>query len=217
MTPNFAHTTLLSFLETLVNNALKLDPGTLNQLADLQGSVIHIQCTSPLTDVYITPYAGGILLQGHQDEDADCKISGSAIALLRLVSAENKAEILLNEDLTITGDTELSQNLQAIVSNLDIDWEAKIAEFVGDIAAHEIGKQLRGLLKWGQHVTNSLVMDVDEYLHEEARSLPPRAELDSFYQSIEKLAMSTDRLAARIHRIEGIIASNALPDKAPDV
>jgi len=217
MTANFAHSTLFNFLETLVNNALKLDPGTLNQLAGLQGNVIHIQCTSPLTDVYIIPCADGILLQGHQDHDADCKISGPAIALFRLVSAENKAEILLNEDLSITGDTELSQKLQAILSNLDIDWEAKIAEFVGDIAAHEIGKQLRGLFKWGQHVTNSLVMDADEYLHEEARSLPPRAELNSFYREIEQLAMSTDRLAARIHRMEGIIASNALSDKAPDV
>ena len=200
--PQVAHSALLSFLEPLINNALKLDPGTLNQLGELQGCVIHIECTSPPLHIYITPHSQGVILQGNQSYQADCCISGAAFALLRLATADNKAEILLNEDIQITGDTELSQKLQTIATNLDIDWEAKFAEFVGDIAAHEIGNHFRGLFKWSKSTLDSLVMDVEEYLHEEARSLPPRAELDAFYRDIEQTAMRTDRLNARISRLQ---------------
>lgn len=140
--------------------------------------------------------------------DPDCSIKGDSAALLRLMTAENKAEALFSPNIELQGDTESAQKLQAIMADLDIDWEEKLSQWVGDIAAHQLGNQARSLFQWGRQTVDSLLLNVEEYLHEEARAMPPRLELEAFYQDIAKIALATDRLAARLQRLN---ESNAKP------
>lgn len=202
MIQNLAYTALLGLLETTVNAALQLDPATLKRLDQLSGSVIAIECTSPQLTVFLRPHTDGFILQGQYDQTPDCSISGSAVALLKLMTADNKTTALFDHQIKLTGDLELSQKLQNLLADLDIDWEAKLAEYLGDIAAHQIGNQIRTLHRWGKSSSHSLLLDVEEYLHEETRDLPPRAELEHFYSEIENLALTTERLTARIARIQ---------------
>jgi ubiquinone biosynthesis protein UbiJ len=41
----------------------------------------------------------------------------------------------------------------------------------------------------------------EEYIHEEGRLLPPRAEIEDFFTNISKLKDDTDRLAAKITKL----------------
>lgn len=211
MTQDLTYTALLGLMEAAINHALKMDPATLQRLNNLSGRMIEIRCTAPALTVFIRPHAEGFILQGHHDHEADCLISGSALALLRLMTADNKTAALFDNQISLSGDLELSQKLQNLLADLDIDWEGRLAEYMGDIAAHQIGNQARSLHRWGKAASHSMLLNIEEYLHEETRHLPPRAELEPFYRSIDKLALSTDRLAARIERLQ----KNLLPKDHP--
>jgi len=205
MNQNLTYTALLGFLgvlESAVNAALRLDPATLKRLDQLSGRVIAIECTAPQVTVFVRPHSGGFILQSQYEQTPDCCISGSALALLKLMSADNKTNALFVNQIRLTGDLELSKKLQGLLADLDIDWEAKLAEYLGDIPAHQIGNQARSLYSWSKSASQSLLLDIEEYLHEETRDLPPREELAPFYRDIEHLALATDRLSARIERLQ---------------
>ncbi len=209
MNQDLTYTTLLGLMEAALNHALQLDPATLMRLGKLAGHVIEINCTAPALTVFLHPHAQGIVILGHSEHDADCRISGSALALLKLMTAENKSDALFNKQISLSGDIELSQSLQTILGDLDLDWEGRLAEYVGDITAHQIGNQARNLKNWGQQASHSMLLNIEEYLHEETRSLPPRAELEPFYRGIDALALATDRLAARIERLQTTLKDQA--------
>ncbi|MEZ5523437.1 MAG: SCP2 sterol-binding domain-containing protein [Pseudomonadales bacterium] len=202
-------TGLFGLMEAAINHALQLDPATLKRLGKLSGQVIEVDCSTPAFRIFLRPHAQGLILQSHFEHDADCRISGNALALLRLMTADNKSEALFDQQISLSGDIELSQSLQAILADLDLDWEGRLAEYIGDIAAHQIGNQVRNLKNWGQQASHSMLQNIEEYLHEETRTLPPRAELEPFYRDVEALALDTDRLAARIERLQ-----NTQKDKA---
>jgi len=209
MNQDLTYTTLLGLMEAALNHALQLDPATLNRLGKLAGHVIEINCTAPALTVFLHPHAQGMIILGRCEHEADCRITGSALALLKLMTAENKSEALFNKQISLSGDIDLSQSLQTILGDLDLDWEGRLAEYAGDIAAHQIGNQARNLKSWRQQASHSMLLNIEEYLHEETRSLPPHAELEPFYRSIDTLALTTDRLEARIERLK-----KTLKDKA---
>ena len=48
----------------------------------------------------------------------------------------------------------------------------------------------------------TLERDIGEYLQEELRVLPTRIETENFSADVSRLGMDTDRLAARIRRLQ---------------
>jgi ubiquinone biosynthesis accessory factor UbiJ len=73
---------------------------------------------------------------------------------------------------------------------------------VGDIAARQVGNFLRGVSGWGLDTADRLSRTVAEYLQEESRDLPARAELEAFLDQVDDLAADVARLEARLRRLE---------------
>jgi len=73
---------------------------------------------------------------------------------------------------------------------------------VGDVPAHFIGQRVRGAVRWSRQAFTSLNANVEEYIHEESRSLPGRRELEATFTDIDRLNLKTERLEARIKRLE---------------
>lgn len=201
MSTHVLQSALTGILEAAINNALKMDPGTLKRLSELDGKVFRVSCTFPSLSLVLIPHSQGIMLQAYHEQVPDSHIAGRASALLHLVTADNKTDALFSSDIELSGDIEAAQRLQNIMADLEIDWEEKISHWVGDIAAHQIGNQARSLFKWGARAFDSMLMNTEEYLHEEARSIPPKLELENFYRDITQLTLDTDRVAARLERL----------------
>ena len=64
-----------------------------------------------------------------------------------------------------------------------------------------VGDGQRGLFSWSRQAGDSVLRQLEEFIHEEARLAPPRAEVEDFYDDIDKLGQRVDRLAARIVRL----------------
>ena len=80
----------------------------------------------------------------------------------------------------IVGDVAFGQAVKDLLGNIDIDWEELLSNVIGDIAAHQVGRGVRGLKNWGQHAAASLQQDLAELLQQEMRVLPQRVDIEQF-------------------------------------
>ncbi|MGI9283846.1 MAG: ubiquinone biosynthesis accessory factor UbiJ [Pseudomonadales bacterium] len=202
MTDPALQTAALSSLEFVINKALELDPGSTARLAEMQGITLKIECTNPALCAYVQPGEQGLQLRSWYDVEPDSGISGTLSELTRLLQAQDKASALVNGAFQISGDSGPLLQLQEILAQLEIDWEQPIARLLGDVAGHQVGKFIRGSLAWGRHASGSLQRNVEEFIHEEARLLPPRLELENFYTDVGALNLRVDRLAARVRKAQ---------------
>ncbi len=195
------HTAAVAALETAVNRALELDPASQTKLAQLRGEVFGFHCLNPDLEIFLLPDAHGLKLMGYWDGEISTSISGKASDFANLATAKDPTAALINGNLELQGDSAPLIELQGIISNLDMDWEAPLVNTLGDVVGHQLAQGLRGLFGWGQQASSSLARQVEEFIHEEARLAPPRQEVEDFYQDVAHLSQRVERLQARMRKL----------------
>ncbi len=199
--------TFLTALETAINAYLRLDPETLERLGRLQDKVIAIELKGLDITFYALPGRYGLRLQPHWEDEVDTTISGTPLAFSRLGLGDS-SQALFSGDVTIKGDVETGQRFKRILDEMDIDWEEQLSRFTGDVIAHRTGDLIRDGLRWGRRVVESLRQDVSEYLQEESRILPSRAEATAFMDEVDRLRDDVERLEARVKRLQRRLAES---------
>ena len=188
-------------VETLINRALREDPATLTRLAKQEGRLLAVE-VSNLGRVNVRLLRDGIALSMTQDSDAEVVLSGTASDFLGLARADDKAHELINSQIDMQSDTELALFLTRTLDKLDIDWEAAIQPLTGSLLAHQVGKGIRGLLKWRTSTGSTYRTAAKEYLEDELNLVTPQPLLDRFAEETDQLRLRADRLAARIAQLE---------------
>lgn len=209
------HTAALAGVEALVNRALALDPATQNRLASLAGHVFLIHCTAPSLSIYLIPETTTVRLCGAGDGEADTTLTGSAREFAKLVTATDPASALINGEVVLHGNSQALIELQKIIRQLDIDWEAPLADLFGDVIGHQLGVSIRSGIRFGLQLTQSLKRQLDDYLIEESNLLAPQWRADKFFDEVDQLAMRTERLQARLNKYRQQLASTASKPNAP--
>ncbi len=195
-----APTLLTAAVETALDRALALDPETAGRLAGLEGRVLALELAGLDLTLYLVLGRRIQVLGGYEGEP-DAAISGTPLALARM-PLEEKGRSLFAGEVRLSGDSEVAHRFQAALEDLDIDWEELLAGAIGDPAAHQLGRGVRGLGRWLARTTDTLAADLGEYLREESRLLPARIELDNLFSDIDRIRSDADRLEARIRRLE---------------
>jgi ubiquinone biosynthesis protein UbiJ len=190
----------LLVLQTAINHALSLDEAMPMKLRPLHNKILEI-IISPLNVNFFMSFsdAGLCLLAEHHDP-ADAIIQSSPLGLIRLsLLPVSKVRSLFNDEVQISGDIELGQQVKKLFDTIDIDWESHLARFTGDVMAYQLGSFVRKGLAFKRHVAESLHHNVTEYLQEELRAFPPREEVEDFFNDVDELALRVERLSARIN------------------
>lgn len=189
-------------VEALVNAVLAQDPVAATRLGRHHGRTLQVHCTGPLEwHVTLAVREHRIALRAISEAEPDASISASAAAFLRLLFSRQQTEALFSSDIVLSGDTQILQELHSILGNLDIDWENHFGRIFGDIPTWQASQALQQSREWARNTTSSLLNDVEEYLHEEARVLPTASELNRFSDRIDTLTLGLDRIAARQSRL----------------
>jgi ubiquinone biosynthesis protein UbiJ len=200
------HTAVLAALEAAINRALALAPQSAAGLSELGDVTFRLHCTTPEIDIYLQPREQGIRLMGHHEGSITTTVRGVASDFAELATAEDPAATLINGKLEIEGDSAPLIELQKLVAQLEMDWEAPLVDTLGDVAGHQLAQLLRGAFSWGKQASSSLLRQLEEFIHEEARLSPPRLELEDFYQDIHELTLRTERMQSRTDRLRKRIA-----------
>lgn len=195
-------TTMTAALETAFNAWLKLDGEALPRLQVLQGRIIAFHITNPSLQLYFIPTSEGVNVLSHYDCETDVTLTGSALAFMRLSGAEDSAKAMLENRVQVDGNMGIAEQFSGIISDLDVDWEELLSHAVGDIVAHQAGQLARGSKGWLDDTAQAMRMNTSEYLQEESRLLPAEAEIDAYINKVDDLRSDTDRIAARIQRLQ---------------
>ncbi len=194
----------LKALQSAMNHALALDPGFSGKMAPLTGKWLEIVIEPLGVNFFMGFDNTAIKLQDTLTFPADTVIHSSPLGLIRLsLLPASKARSLFNDQIRIQGNIELGQEVKQLFDQIDIDWEGHLAQFTGDIIAHQVGSAWRHARAFGKRMAGSLHANIEEYLHEELRVSPATEELNDFYEDVDKLIMDVDRLQAKMNLLVG--------------
>ena len=188
-------------LVLVINQALKLDPAARQRLQKLSGKRLRIECVEPPVDLIIAIDADSIALLPVDEQAVDSHLRGTLSAFVKLISSEDRAAGIINSDVQLRGSSQLLIELQAIFEQLDLDWEYQLAQMLGDLPAHLIGKLHRESRHWLKQGQPLFMRHLQEFILEEARLSPRLAELESFIAEVQSLRQRSERLEARIQRL----------------
>ena len=189
-------------IESSLNKYLQLDPEALPRFAALEGKIVAIEVSGLNQQLFLFPSADGFMVLMDFDGEADAMIRGTPLALAKLGMAEDARDLLFNGEVEISGDTRVANQFNKLLSQLNIDWEELLAQSIGDIAAHKMGNVFRDMGQWIKRSSQSVNLDVGEYLQEEIHLSPANAELRNFIQQVDEVREAADRLAARIDNLK---------------
>lgn len=187
---------LAPILEASVNHAVALDPSNERHLARLEGCVLEIQVNSLKPSILLTIEQQQIKWLA-QATSPTLKLSGSAIALIKLGLLRDKNALFKRKEVSLSGDAVRAQQIQSFMRELNIDWEALLAEALGDIPARLLSSNLSTSLNWTRALGQSFWQDLEEYIKYELQVLPNKAAAQQQFASIDQVRLASERLAQR--------------------
>ncbi len=196
------HTAGLAAAEGAANYSLGLSPHTQQELRAIAGQVIAVQCTKPPLTVYVSSDEDGALqLRGVYEGAVATRIIGETGDFLELARSEDPAATLINGNIQLEGSSSTLLDMQRVLTQIDIDWEAPLVQGLGDVVGHQVADVLRGLFSWSRDSGNRLQRQLREFALEEARLSPTRLELEDFYADTQALGERSERLEQRVEQL----------------
>ncbi len=187
-------------LQALLNRHLRESTVAQAQLRELDGESLQLKLAGMPFEVTLLATPDELLLGTDVPTEPSATISGSVLAAAKFVRGN---ETVASAGLTITGDGEVAATFVEILKAARPDLEEELSRFTGDIAAHQIGNLVRGAKDFATRTAATLRANSSEYFTEEAGQLPPRAEVDAFYEDLAELRDAVERAGARLDQLTG--------------
>lgn len=195
---------MITLLKQRINQLWQADP-RLDLKRQLFGKSLRIEVIDLFysCELKFDPLELQLILQKNLEENADTTrqtvenlIRGNVPDLLNLFlkDPEHKSALLLS------GDLHFLENFHRWFTGLEIDWEAILSEYTGDLLAHQLIKKWQYLKKkkyGSQFLSQGL-----EYFQEESQALPNKILAQQFMEDIDHLQNDVDRLEAKIAFLE---------------
>jgi ubiquinone biosynthesis accessory factor UbiJ len=193
-------------LESILNRNIAASVAARQLCRQLQGKVLALQITgipsSLPSSIFFRSTGDAVSVVTRHDAAADAILSGTPLSLLRLAADRNLAT-LRSSGIHIEGSAETAQAFSELLGAARPDLEEELSRVIGDVAAHQVGNAARSLLAFGRRAADTLTQNVAEYLQEEGRDVPARAEAEEFYAGIDRLRDDVERLEARLALLTG--------------
>lgn len=184
-------------VERALNRALAMDPAGRQALLPALDQPVRVALTAPVEfALTLSRHDDRVRATSQDDAPPALTLSGRPFGLLAFVFGDARA--LIDGRITVDGDADRARQLQQALTRLDPDWEGALAEHLGDLPAHFLGRRVRQALTWARQAAGAMTANVEEYLHEESRALPGRRELQAGFDDITALTDRVDRLRERI-------------------
>lgn len=193
---------LLKPLEIALNHASRFDMESHEKLQHFANRSIRIDITNLNIAVIVRFTDDRILLEAAEEHVADLMIKADSFALLKLVQ---QPDSLFSNQIQIRGDVQFAKQLQDWQQHFDFDWEQQLARVTGDTLAYPLAQRLRRGFDWLNYNRSEFEQSLAEYLREESQYLPDKSQTERFMQNVDLLRADTERLEARIKRLQNLI------------
>lgn len=202
--------TALEGVEHLINAALKYDPASARDLAALEGQIILVESSMPPLSIALEPTVNGIMLHSNWQDSASITINGTLVAIASMAVNSADTKSLSGTGVNISGDLETLRKLNIIMANLEIDWEAALAELIGDVAAHIFCSNIRNSAEFRASTAQRAKKTLVDVAQSRWQLTPNRADFEQFTQQVRSITTDTDRLTARVARLRKLLPTGGL-------
>ena len=192
---------LLERLAAVLNRNVAASRRAQSLARQLDGRVVSLTVEGTPVALYVSADGGRLAVSSRHDGAADASLSGTPIALLALAGPQAEGA-LRKGGVRIEGDAEVAQKFRDLLTEAQPDFEEELARVIGDVGARRIANVARDVFGWSRKAAGSFAGSVAEYLQEEGRDVPARVEVDEFLEGVDKLRDGTERLEARLARLE---------------
>lgn len=190
-------------LEAALNRALALDAETRAALQPLEGKRVALSIAAP-------PLALQVRVEGERlavgpvetAQEPDLAVRSTLGALFAQLPFMRRNDAAPVGKLHIAGDAELARRLQRLAENFDPDWQQPFVAVFGDVLGVQVANALAGALKQARVTAANLAGSAAEFVTEESRDVVAKAELNAFHDDVDGLRDGTERIAARIARLQ---------------
>ena len=170
--------------------------------ARLDGKIVAIRVRDTALAMYFVFDAETVELAFDSEREPDVAITASIVTLASMIGSDG-AQAIREGNVDLTGNAGVAEAFRDLLSFTKPDIEEELSKFVGDAAAHRLGRLAAGLRDWALEARSTMGGNIREYLQEESRDVPSRYEVDEFARKVDTLRDDVERLVARIDRLEG--------------
>ncbi|MBX3703673.1 MAG: SCP2 sterol-binding domain-containing protein [Steroidobacteraceae bacterium] len=192
---------LLKPLESLLNRNIAGSSRARGLLSRIAGRSLELRLAATPLRLRFMAGAEGVSLSMDGDEPADASIEGTPFTFARLAMG-NPMQAIRAGGAQVTGDAEIAQGFQMLFEAAQPDFEEELSRLTGDVAAHHLARIARETADFGRRARETFLQNVAEYLTEESRDVPLRAEVEEFVAGVDGLREGADRLEARLAAME---------------
>lgn len=193
-------------LEHLLNKMIREDAWLTAKLQTFAGKCIEISARSPALNCTLCFDQHRLQLSGSDVGTlgliADARIEGEAFDLLKLLLAKPGQQALANPALQMSGDLHLIQDLYKLLQNLDLQWEDYLAPVIGDVLTEQGSRLQKESADWLRDSSKRVTRNIEDYLKEEARTVPHENAIAAFDDNLDELRLQLDRAEARVNLIK---------------
>lgn len=188
-------------IETLANRTISLDPDAAGCIAQLSGKSVRLVLQGTGQEITFAFTTEGLTLMDN-NMAVDTEVTGTPIALSRLILAPDPSRILFEGEVSIVGERDVIHHFKNCLLSMDLDWQEALSHVSGDVIAHQAGRFFSALTKWGKDAGSSLLFDVDEFLREEMPVAASGYEVKHFSSAVADFRDAVARLEKRVARAE---------------
>lgn len=193
---------LIDLLELASNKTLEYDPQTQARLQKLQGKTMTLNVTSIGQSLSITPYPEGLEFSQQVPEQVDVTLNASLGALVKISKDGMENAELEPGELDIAGDPIIGQRFAQLISDLNIDWQGLLAEQIGDSPAKMVSFAAVQAKSVASDAHLKLKELVNTLIKDDLQVVADKSAVDEFLDEVDTLRADTDRLDARLQRLQ---------------
>ena len=193
---------LLELLELAGNRALAHDPVAHARLQKLQGKTMALHIKPIGQSILVAPFPEGLEFSSSIPDTVDVSLTATVSAMIK-ISRDGMQEAELKQgELEIVGDPIIGQRFAQVIAELDINWEALLAEEIGDSPARYAALAAAQIKGFTIESRSRFKQFVHKLLTEDLGLIANKDEVEPFLDDVDTLRADTDRLAARVKRLQ---------------
>jgi ubiquinone biosynthesis protein UbiJ len=196
---------LLAAGQRMLNEQIRASTAARERMQSLDGKCFAVAISG--TDLRVVAEAkdGEMWLSFGADGDADVELNASAIDLFKLARSATLTD-LKDSGAKLNGDLHVAESFADLLRLAMPEPEAALADWIGDMPAHALGRISRGLVGFTRRAHHAFEQNLAEYLQEENPTLIPPALATRFADEVDRLRDDVERAAKRIESLERRLA-----------
>lgn len=192
---------LFNMLELAGNKALEYDAASLARLEKLRGKTMTLHIKKLDASITVTPQAEGLELSSSAPENVDVTLSTTLGAMVKISRDGMQNAELEAGELEMSGDPIVGQRFAQVMADLDIDWEAMLAEQIGDAPARAASTVAVQAKEFVHESRGKLHEFISQLLKDDLEIVANETEVNTFLDDVDTLRADVDHLGARLQRL----------------